>query len=157
MSVGVRRSGYRIEELLPHRGPALLLVDVIEVDAQKIRAVGRIASDHPAVGSEGTAPVVLAVELAAQGAAVLEAWNAGDREGESRIGYLVGLRSVGLAEGTLPAETPLQVWVRREASAPPLARFSMRVWTREVEWATGILSTYLPAEDPRPPARSRRS
>lgn len=147
---------FGIEELLPHRGPSLLLVDVIEVGGEEIRAVGRIPAGHPAVGPEGTAPSVLAVELAAQGAALLEAWNAGDRRAEPRIGYLVGLRSVRLAERTLPAEMPLEVWVRREASSPPLARFAMRVWTREVEWADGILSTYLPADDPRPTARSSR-
>lgn len=137
-----------LRKLLPHRPPSLLIRRVVDVRRDGISAVGTVPARHPLVAKDGFCPAILAVEMGAQAAAALEALDAVPDGDEPRIGYLVGIGQVRLEPG-MPAGAPMNVRVRREASAGPLTRFSIRVWSSTGEWASGVISTYLPAQDPR--------
>ena len=137
--------------LLPHSGPARLLTQVLEVDGNEARCLGRVPLDSPFV-EDGHAPSYLGLELGAQAAAVLEALAQRGAAGASgpRIGYLVGVRDARLSTLAIPAGAPLEVSVRLVGSAPPLALYAVRVLGDGVEYAAGTVSTFAPEGSPRP-------
>ncbi len=137
--------------LLPHSGPARLVTGVLEVGVGHGRCTGRIPPDSPFV-RDGRAPAYLALELAAQAAAVLEAiarLEAGSAPGP-RVGYLVGVREARLAANAIPVGAELHATVRLEGSAPPLAIYAVRVVGDGVEYLAGTVSTYAPGGPARP-------
>jgi 3-hydroxymyristoyl/3-hydroxydecanoyl-(acyl carrier protein) dehydratase len=123
--------------LLPHTPPARLIRGVIAAEAGGIVCAAEIPPDHP-LAVEGHAPAFLAIEAAAQGAAVLEALTR--REGSGpRIGYLVGIREARFAAPPIPASRPFQVSARLSGSAPPLAIYEIAAG----QAVTGTISTYI--------------
>jgi 3-hydroxymyristoyl/3-hydroxydecanoyl-(acyl carrier protein) dehydratase len=125
--------------LLPHAPPARLIRGVIEVEAEGIVCVAEIPPDHP-LAAEGHAPAFLAIEAAAQGAAVLEAL-ARREDPTPRIGYLVGIREARFAAMPLPVGRPFQVSARLSGSAPPLSIYEIAAG----EAMAGTISTYITA------------
>lgn len=126
--------------LLPHAPPARLIRGVIAVEAERIVCAAEIPHDHP-LAVEGHAPAFLAVEAAAQGAAVLEALARKD-DPSARIGYLVGIREARLAAPPIPVGRPFQVSARLSGSAPPLSIYEIAAGDGAV---TGTISTYITA------------
>lgn len=139
-----------IEALVPHRWPMRLVEAVIERGDGWIRCSGRVPADSP-LASGGRAPAVLAIELAAQGAAVLEALLRGEgeaAEGGPRLGYLVSLQDVRLEQPTIPAGEPLLAEVRQTGGAAALARYEAIVTSQDGSqvFAAGTFGTFaLPA------------
>lgn len=131
------------QELIPHRGPMLLVDRVLDRRPDGVSCQGRIPADSPfALG--GRAPAFVAIELAAQTAAVFEAL--GRRESGSagpRIGYLVSVRTARFAVHELPVGEPLVAHVRSAGSAPPLALYHVRVEREGVQVMTATLGAYL--------------
>jgi 3-hydroxyacyl-[acyl-carrier-protein] dehydratase len=125
--------------LLPHSPPARLIRWVIEAEAERIVCAAEIPPDHP-LAAEGHAPAFLAIEAAAQGAAVLEAL-ARREDPTPRIGYLVGIREARFAAMPLPVGRPFQVSARLSGSAPPLSIYEIAAGGA----MTGTISTYLTA------------
>jgi predicted hotdog family 3-hydroxylacyl-ACP dehydratase len=125
--------------LLPHAPPARLIRGVIEAEAERIVCAAEIPPDHP-LAVEGRAPAFLAIEAAAQGAAVLEALARKD-DPAPRIGYLVGIREARFAAPPLPAGRPFQVSARLAGSAPPLSIYEIAAG----EAMAGTISTYITA------------
>ncbi|HEY2290115.1 MAG TPA: hypothetical protein VGM86_05370 [Thermoanaerobaculia bacterium] len=123
--------------LLPHAPPARLIRGVIAAAAERIVCAAEIPPDHP-LAVEGHAPAFLAVEAAAQGAAVLEALARTD-DPAPRIGYLVGIREARLAGPPLPVGRPFQVSARLAGSAPPLSIYEIAAGGA----MTGTISTYI--------------
>jgi 3-hydroxymyristoyl/3-hydroxydecanoyl-(acyl carrier protein) dehydratase len=122
--------------LLPHAPPARLIRGVIAAEAERIVCAAQIPPDHP-LAVEGRAPAFLAIEAAAQGAAVLEALaRTGDPS--PRIGYLVGIREARFAAPPIPVGRPFQVSARLSGSAPPLSIYEIAAGP-----VTGTLSTYI--------------
>jgi|SRR5436305_188829 len=127
--------------LLPHAPPARLIRGVIEAEAERIVCAAEIPPGHP-LAVEGCAPAFLAVEAAAQGAAVLEAL-ARTEDPALRIGYLVGIREARLAAPPIPAGRPFQVSARLSGSAPPLSIYEIAAGGA----VTGTISTYITTRD----------
>ncbi|MBV8202199.1 MAG: hypothetical protein JOZ15_16385, partial [Acidobacteria bacterium] len=143
--------------LLPHAPPARLLAAVLAAGSGAtggIVATGIIPADHP-LAAGGEAPGFLAIELAAQAAAALEALArraraAGTEGGRPRVGYLVGVRGAHLA-ATLPADRALRVVAVPVGSAAALSTYQMEVAVQDAgagpgagPLATGTISTFLP-------------
>jgi predicted hotdog family 3-hydroxylacyl-ACP dehydratase len=129
--------------LLPHRGTASLLTEIILTEPGRIVAIGRIPRAHPlAVGSG--APCFLGLELGAQAAA---AWEGIQRRGQSghdgpRIGYLVGVRSSRFSRPHLPVDTAVTITADLEGAAPPLAVYRIAVAVEGIVFVTATLSTF---------------
>jgi len=132
----------RVEGLIPHRGPALLVESIAEVRPDRIVCWGRVPPESP-FAAEGKAPAFVGLEMGAQAAAVLEALGRGEPEdgGGPRVGYLVGIRDARLAVD-LPVGRRLRVTARAAGGAPPLALYDVSVEDDGVEFARGLLSTY---------------
>jgi len=125
--------------LLPHAPPARLIRGVIAAEAERIVCAAEVPPDHP-LAAEGHAPAFLAVEAAAQGAAVLEAL-ARREDPTPRIGYLVGIREARFTTVPLPVGRPFQVSARLSGSAPPLSIYEIAAG----EAMAGTISTYITA------------
>jgi predicted hotdog family 3-hydroxylacyl-ACP dehydratase len=122
----------------------LLVERIVDVFDDGIVCAGRVPADGP-LARGGTASAFLAVELAAQAAAALEALRRAPGGGEPRIGYLASIRDARFAVPELPAGSPLLATVRSVGSVPPLAMYSAVVTLAEHgdELLTATLSTYL--------------
>jgi len=143
---GVAASGERFpapEELIPHRGPALLLDGVVESGDDRLVASAAVPQGSAFAG-QGFAPPLVALEIAAQAAAAFEALRRRRAGGdpEPRVGYLVGARDVALQTG-LPVAVPLQVTIRLDAAAPPLSMYLFEVVAGGAVAANGTISTYM--------------
>lgn len=123
--------------LLPHSPPARLIRGVIEAEAERIVCAAEIPPDHP-LAVAGHAPAFLAIEAAAQAAAVLEALARRD-DPSPRIGYLVGIREARLAVPPIPTGRPFQVSARLSGSASPLSIYEIAAGAA----VTGTISTYI--------------
>ncbi len=123
--------------LLPHAPPARLIRGVIAAEAERIVCAAGIPPGHPLAEGDH-APAFLAVEAAAQGAAVLEALARTD-DPSPRIGYLVGIREARFAAPPIPVGRPFQVSARLAGSAPPLSIYEIAAGGA----VTGTISTYI--------------
>jgi predicted hotdog family 3-hydroxylacyl-ACP dehydratase len=110
---------------------------VIAAGAERIVCAAEIPPHHP-LAAEGHAPAFLAIEAAAQGAAVLEAL-ARREDPAPRIGYLVGVREARFAAMPLPVGRPFQISARLAGSAPPLSIYEIAAG----EAMAGTISTYI--------------
>jgi 3-hydroxymyristoyl/3-hydroxydecanoyl-(acyl carrier protein) dehydratase len=130
--------------LLPHAPPARLVEGILERRADALAVRARIPPGSPF--AEGpVASGLVALELAAQAAAALEALERAGRgePGGPRRGYLVGARDARWAPPLLPVDSPLVVRVALEARALPLSHYRFEV----SGYATGIVATFLPTEN----------
>ncbi len=132
-----------VSALLPHAPPSRLLAAVLAASASGIVCAGVIPGTHPLV-ERGEAPGFLAIELAAQAAAVLQALQRSPAGGP-RIGYLVGVRGAHLPTG-LPIGQALRVTAASTGGAGALATYDMEVSAEDGDkrLATGAISTFLP-------------
>lgn len=128
-----------LDELVPHRPPALLLQRLIARTEDGLAAVAAVPRDSPFV-RRGRVPALLALEMAAQAAAALEALAG--LAGPPRLGYLVGIRGATLPHPWLPVETQLRVEIRSAGRVPPLAVYALTV-TGDAVYGTGTLSVLL--------------
>jgi predicted hotdog family 3-hydroxylacyl-ACP dehydratase len=130
-------------ELLPHRGTARLLTEIVRSGRGFIEAVCRIPAAHP-LATGDRAPCFLGLELGAQAAAALEALDRGTATGDRapRIGYLVRVREATFLMPDLPIDTPLVVVAHLDGAAPPLAIYRISVGVAGIEFMQATLSTY---------------
>jgi predicted hotdog family 3-hydroxylacyl-ACP dehydratase len=139
-----------VTDLLPHAPPARLLAAVLSAGDRGIVCAGVIPASHPlAAGRE--VPGFVAIELAAQAAAALEALlrqrQQSTRAG-ARIGYLVGVREARLSP-TLPINRTLRITAIPTGSAAALTTYEMELTDEAASptgerLAAGSLSTFLP-------------
>jgi 3-hydroxyacyl-[acyl-carrier-protein] dehydratase len=129
--------------LLPHAAPALLLTAVLAMSAAGIACTAVIPAGHP-LAAGGQVPGFVALELAAQAAAALQALLR-QGGGSPLIGYLVGARDALFAPA-LPAGRGLRATAIHGGSAAPLATYEMDVCQEGAggrRLATGSLSTFI--------------
>ena len=134
-------------ERLPQTGPARLVLEVIEHDAERTVCLAR-APERSAFRALGTAPAGLcasvAIEMAAQAAAVGEPAPAGGRPAPpAGPRLLVGARDVTLHAPQLPADGTYRVVTTRKTLAPPLRVYRFEVFDGEELVAEGELSTFF--------------
>ena len=132
-----------VTSVIPHRGAALLVEQILEASAQEIVGRGRIPAASPFV-REGRAPSFVALDLAAQLAGALEGITSAKAASTAPPGvaYLVTAKNVKLSPGGLPADEPLIARARRESSAPPLLRFSVTVQLGSRTVLSGLIGIY---------------
>jgi len=137
-----------LDDLLPHR-PPMRFVEGIEAepDGGIVGAV-RIPEQSPFT-ERGSAPALVALEMAAQSAAVLEALRRfrAAEGGGARVGYLVGARDVRFARARVPAGETLFAAVRLSGIALPLCTYAFDVARGSAVVASGTLSTWITAKD----------
>lgn len=135
-----------LTDLLPHR-PPMRMVEGIETEADDgIECAARLPAGS-AFDSNGTAPALIALEMAAQTAAAFEALRRFRDTGKAsaRIGYLVGARDVVFGRARVPVGEAFRAVVRLSGIALPLSTYAFEVaWEEEVV-ASGTLSTWLTA------------
>ncbi len=132
------------DTFVPHRPPMLLIERPLARLADGLVGCASIPRDNPFVMGSGAPPFV-ALELAAQTAALFEALKRRDEggAGEPRVGYLVGARDVTFHAPALPVATPLEVAIELTGLAWPLSVYRMTVAHEGRALAQGSISTYI--------------
>jgi predicted hotdog family 3-hydroxylacyl-ACP dehydratase len=134
----------KVQELIPHRPPMLFVERLLGEADDGASCLGRIPHDCALVAS-GYVPAFVALECAAQTAAVWEALrrSRGGSPASPKTGYLVSIRDVILFRHTIPVEADLIATVRLAALAPPLANYSVDVSVEGARALSGTIGTYL--------------
>lgn len=133
-----------IAELLPHGGRARLVTAVQDRQgSHEIECCGRIPSNSP-FAWEGRAPAFMALELAAQAAALLGflARLEGGGHHASKVGYLVGVSEGRFTRQHVPTEETLIVRLRVLGEAASVSKYAATVWGPEGEVCRATLSTH---------------
>jgi predicted hotdog family 3-hydroxylacyl-ACP dehydratase len=132
-----------VDRLIPQRPPLLLVERIVRFADGELVCGGVLPACDRSGGT--AAPPFLALELAAQTAAVMAALEAGDAAGAGAIGYLAVIRDARFLTPEIPAGRRLLAAVRVAGRMPPLATWAVRVTLEDgaVELLTATLSTYL--------------
>ncbi len=96
-------AGLTLEDLLPHRGPMLLIDAVLAVDNTHAVTRSRIRKSWPLQVEGGVRPLIL-VELAAQTAGVCNGWDRIQTQGldSNQMGWLVAIKKADFLVEILP-------------------------------------------------------
>jgi len=140
---------------VPHRGRAILVEDVVALLEDGIECRGRIPPDAALV-RDGRVPSFVALELAAQAAAVLEALRRrgpADATALPRTGYLVSLRGVVMERSDIPVGAPLTVSLKSSGRAGGLGLYEAVVACEGLVCVRGVVGTFSP---PAPAADTRQ-
>lgn len=134
-----------LDTLLPHRPPMRFVESILQQSAEGLDCVARVPA-RCALVVDG-APVLAAIEAAAQAAAVWEALQRWHQHGEGapRVGYLVAMRDITFFTDSIPADQPLFVSVRLQAVSPPLSHYRFDVSLEGSHLVQGTVGTYLAA------------
>jgi predicted hotdog family 3-hydroxylacyl-ACP dehydratase len=124
---------------------ARFVEEILESDRGRVVCRARVPENSPFVAG-GRVPAFVALDVAAQAAAVLSATAGATRAGcpASPTGYLVGARDVRFIAGGFAAGEELIATVRREAGDPPLLVATVLVTWRGDEILVGSLTLYVP-------------
>jgi predicted hotdog family 3-hydroxylacyl-ACP dehydratase len=135
-----------LDDLLPHR-PPMRFVEGIERETDGGVVCAVRVSERSAFSAGGFAPALVALEMAAQSAAVCEALRRFREVGDTgaRVGYLVGARDVRFARARVPAGETLFAAVRLSGIALPLCTYAFDVARGSEVVASGTVSTWLTA------------
>jgi 3-hydroxyacyl-[acyl-carrier-protein] dehydratase len=137
-----------LDALLPHRPPMRFVTAIVDNGETGLTCAGQIPSQCALV-SDGSAPALAALELAAQTAATWEAlrrWRGGG-VAAPRVGYLVAVRDVTFFAARVPAEQTLIADVRLEAASPPLTHYEVEVALDGALVLQGTIATFLTAQE----------
>jgi 3-hydroxymyristoyl/3-hydroxydecanoyl-(acyl carrier protein) dehydratase len=140
------RGSVELVDLLPHRQP-MRMVAAIEGEAEDgLECTARLPAGS-AFNDGGTAPALVALEMAAQTAALFEALRRVRDGGPSgaRIGYLVGARDVAFGRARLTVGAAHRASVRLSGMALPLCNYVFEVTAEGAVVASGTLSTWITA------------
>ncbi|HEU4400642.1 MAG TPA: hypothetical protein VFT43_00925 [Candidatus Polarisedimenticolia bacterium] len=137
-----------LDDLLPHR-PPMRLVEGIEAETDGGAVCAVRLPERSALAEKGSAPALVALEMAAQSAALFEALSRlrETRTAGARLGYLVGARDVRFARPRVPAGRTFLATVRVSGNAPPLCTYTFEVADGGEVVASGTVSTWLTATD----------
>jgi len=133
-----------IEQLIPHRAPMLFVEQLLGEAEDGATCLGRIPAGCPLV-SAGVTPAFVALELAAQAAAVWEGRRRAGVPGHlpSVTGYLVSVKDAVLHRAAIPAESDLFASVRLTARVPPLTTYAVEVVVEGGLALTATIGTFL--------------
>jgi len=133
-----------LEELIPHRPPMRFVHRMLGEAEDGATGLGRVPHDCALVEG-GVTPAFVALELAAQTAAVWEAWrrSRATTAGAVRMGYLVSIKDVLLYRSTVPADADLFASIRLVDAAPPLTTYAVEIVVEGGLALSGTIGTYL--------------
>jgi predicted hotdog family 3-hydroxylacyl-ACP dehydratase len=135
---------------VPHRGRAILVEDVLALLEDGIECRGRVLPDA-ALARDGRVPSFVALEMAAQAAAVLEALRRRGRAGTAtgpQNGYLVSLRGVVMERSEIPVGEPLTVSLKSSGQAGGLGLYEAVVAGAGLVYVRGVVGTFSPSAPP---------
>lgn len=130
-----------IVDLLPHRGPALLLDGVLSHDSAETVCCATVSVTMQYV-ENGKADAALSMELIAQAAAVRASLTRAESGATPRPGYVVSVPNMQFFGGDFSVGDVLEVAVRLERGQGSLGRFAGRVTSRGEPRAEGTLTVY---------------
>jgi predicted hotdog family 3-hydroxylacyl-ACP dehydratase len=138
--------GPDLDDLLPHR-PPMRLVERIAMETEGGVVCAVRVPERNAFNAGGSAPALVALEMAAQAAAVYEALRRFREAGDAgaRLGYLVGARDVRFTCARVPAAETLFATIRLSGIALPLSTYDFDVTRQGAIVASGAISTWLTA------------
>lgn len=135
-----------IADLIPHRGPAVLLAEVLFHDDEETRCAAVIGPSMQYV-VEGKTDAVLALELMAQGIAVHVTLQRKWSSDAPRAGYVVGVPKMNFAGSDYEVGDRLEVIVRPIFHEGPVGRFDGVVTCAGETRAQGTLTVFEPPLD----------
>lgn len=133
-----------LHELIPHRPPMLFVERILGEAEDGATSLGRVPPAFALVLS-GSVPALVALEVAAQTAAVWEALRRSRRAGRPspRTGYLVSIKDVVLYRRTIEAGAELIASVRLDAAMGELSTYAIDVAVEGGLALSGTIGTYL--------------
>ncbi len=129
---------------LPHVGPARLVEDVRAIEEDRVETTGAVPARSAWI-VRGRIPAYVALEFAAQSAAVFEIADAPDGvdDGPAERGFIVRARELRCLRADAPADAALRASVRLEGTVGALAMYRFEVRANDEPIADGGFSTYV--------------
>ncbi|HTL99278.1 MAG TPA: hypothetical protein VL181_10790 [Holophagaceae bacterium] len=118
-----------LEQLLPHRGPAILLDGMKEIGPDGCVATYRVKADDRHLDAAGNLPAWVGLELMALAASAFSGRRNTLSGRPVRVGYLLGTRSFTAAVPSFPVGTELEIEARvlfLDESGPSAFRCELR-------------------------------
>lgn len=135
-----------IETVIPHRGPLLLLDQVLEYDDDAIAVALEVPLDGP-FHDDGGVPAYIGLEYMAQAVACWAGCQARARGLPPPLGFLLGSRRYVCAVPRFAGGTRLRVEARRELIGDNgLGVFACRILADGHELAAAHVSVYEPED-----------
>jgi predicted hotdog family 3-hydroxylacyl-ACP dehydratase len=132
-----------VEQLIPHRGPAIVISRVLAHRHQEALVEALIEESGQYV-AEGIAAAPLALELAAQAVAALVGLERREGVGPAASGYVVGVQQMKFFGGDFRVGDRLEISVRLEFREGPVGRFGFEITDGSSIRTCGSLTVYEP-------------
>ena len=140
----------RLDELVPHAPPMLLLDELLEAGPGFARCAVRLREDSPFV-ENGRVRALWALEYMGQAAAALAGLEARAKGSRPRNGFLLGTRELTLAVPSFEVGDELLVEVVEEYRDDRLSSFRGRVRRAGETVAEAVLNVRLSPPESSPP------
>lgn len=135
-----------IESLIPHRDRMRLLDGVIAVDEERAVTTAHASEAWP-LYRDGSVDVLVAIELVAQSAALLEGWKRRRSGKGGAKGWLVGIKSAEFRCARIEVPAVLVTEVRRNYALESYAVFDGIVRAGDDSVAALTLQAFRPEEE----------
>lgn len=138
---------WTLDQLLPHRGPMLLLDEMVEVDAERIVCTAAVRSDSPFV-RDGLLQAPALMEYMAQAMAAFVGYQGRFAGGEDvPRGYVVGARDLEIAGTEIRPGDELRIEARLCEGIGGYASYEGCVEHQGRVVCTGTLKVFCEAEE----------
>ncbi|MEM9191874.1 MAG: hypothetical protein AAGF12_22065 [Myxococcota bacterium] len=127
-------------ERIPHRGPMLLLDEVISASEEQIETQVTIGKDFILLDDDGLVPPLSAIEFFAQSAAALMVFRAAGGQVPFATGALLGARKLEVAGSPYRVGDTLRTVAKEVWGAGKMAQFDCRLLRDGAEVATGSIT-----------------
>lgn len=132
-----------VVDLIPHRGPAIL-IEQVQSHTDEVTECLTVIRPELQYVREGRADAALALELMAQTVAAHVGLRGRWNGGEARQGYVIGVPKMCFFGGDYRVGEALSIWVRVLFVEGPVARFEGRVHCGAAVRAEGTLTVFEP-------------
>ncbi len=133
-----------ISNLVPHRGPMLLIDRLLEDDADLVRVEAIVKPDQLFLTPQGL-PAWVGIELMAQTVASWAGLRALEKHEPVKLGFLLGTRRYECSRPYFPVGSRLEIEARQELVAESgLAVFACRLMLEGELLATAQLNAFQP-------------
>ncbi len=133
------------ETLVDHRKAMLFVDELVEIDDSSARCVATIRVDNPFLIGDRLPGWVL-MEYIAQSVAIFAGHVRTTQGSEGRHGYLLGCRSLRLAEVELKVGDSIELFVEEAARLDSFGSYKGKAWHQGLEVAFGVLSVFESVE-----------
>ncbi len=140
--------GWAVRDLVPHAGRMSLLSEVLQVEAESVRARVSISEQDlffdPQLGGVGA---WVGIEYMAQAVAAWAGWQGRQQQQAPKIGLLLGSRKYRCERAVFMPGEVLEVSAKREFQADNgLGQFACEIWLQEVLIASAALTVFGPPD-----------